>query len=391
MGSIIHAYPISQTDSLTPRRKPPARLRRVNRAHENDPELVAAAVPVGCMRAAHGDQVMARLLAILSEHRMRADGHRARVAVLTCLIARADYETMTTRPGWEALAEAAKCTTRSVARTLAQLEAWGLLGRVAGGRQAQYAAAGPDGERINEAAVYVLCVPSPLTLVHTTTDESGDINVTPPALGGSHLNKKKLTHTRTRENPPSDAAPPQLTQPAAANGGLEHLTPYRPEIRWNRHRTTRTPIQRLAAATELRHQIGVLRPMSPKDIRSVFKDFFEAGWTIADLHHALDWQPAGTRWPHSGAPDVTRLCRRDAATRMRGWLKHRLNTWRTSSGEPLYSRTQREEAAHRERKALQAIERRRILEEQATRAARAQQGDSPAKIAALAQIRAALR
>ncbi|MBP2216032.1 hypothetical protein H4V95_001223 [Arthrobacter sp. CAN_C5] len=30
---------------------------------------------------------------------------------------------------------------------------------------------------------------------------------------------------------------------------------------------------RLAAATELRHQIGVLHPMGPKDLRSVVKDF----------------------------------------------------------------------------------------------------------------------
>lgn len=385
----LHPITFAETDSGAPRRMTPARLRRVNRAHENDPELVAAAVPHGCVRAAHGDQVMARLLAILSERRMRADGHRARIAVLALLVARADYESMTTRPGWEALAEAAGCTKRSVARILAQLVAWGLLGRVAGGRQAQYAAAGPDGERINEAAVYVLCVPSPLALVPAPAQADVDINVIPPALGGSHLLKKELTHTRAREKASLDAAPPRLPESAAASGGTGQLTPYRPEIRWDGHRTTKTPIQRLAASTELRHQIGVLRTMSPKDLRSVFKDFFLAGWTIRDLHHALDWTPDGTRWPHSGAPDVTHFCQRDAATRLRGWLKHRLNAWRTTSGEPLYSRSQREAAAHREQMACQAIERRRILEENAAMAARSRQGDSPAKIAALAQIRAA--
>lgn len=386
----VHAIAPTQSVSAAPCRKAPARLRRVNRAHENDPELVAAAVPHGCVRAAHGDQVMARLLTILSARRMRADGHRARVAVMTLLIARADYESMTTRPGWEALAQAAGCTTRSVARILVQLESWGLLGRVAGGRQAQYAAAGPDGERINEAAVYVLCVPSPLTLLPALPEPDVDINVIPPALGGSHLLKKKLTPTRAREKASLGVAPPRLPQQSGASAGTGQLTPYRPELRWDRHRTPKTPIQRLAAATELRHQIAALRPMSPKDLRSVVKDFFQAGWTIADLHHALDWTPDDARWPHSGTPDVTHLGQREAATRLRGWLRYRLNAWRTGSGEPLYSRSQRADAAHRERAAYQAIERRRILEEQAERAARVTQGDSPAKIAALAQIRAAL-
>lgn len=243
----------------------------MNRAHENDPALIAAAVPSGSARAAHGDQALAHLLHELSRRRMRADGRRARIAVLSCLIARANYTTMTTRPGWEALAEAAGCTTRSVGRILAQLEAWGLLGRVAGGRQAQYAAAGPDGERINEAAVYVLCVPSPLAAVSEVAADGVDINVTPPALGGTHLLKKELTHTHAREKASLDAAPPRLSESAAASGGETHLPASRPETSWPRHKTTKTPIQRLVAATELRHQIPAFRVMSAKEGRLVKK------------------------------------------------------------------------------------------------------------------------
>lgn len=390
-GLIIHSHALTGSGVSTPRRKIPTRFRRVSRAHETDPEIVALAIPAGSARAAHGDQVMAHLLRELSNRCMRADGRRARVAVLSCLIARADYPSMTTRPGWEALAEAAGCTSRSVARILAQLEAWGLLGRVAGGRQARYATAGPDGERINEAAVYVLCVPSPLAVVRNAADGAVDINVIPPAVGGTHLLKEELTHTRAREKASLDAAPPRLTQLAAASGGDSHRTPYRPETSWPNNRTTKTPIQRLVAATELRHQIPAFRVMSPKDLRHSISDFLKAGWTIVDIRQALDWTPNGVRWPHSGTPDTANLNRRQACAQLRGWIAYRLGAWRTSSGEPRYSPSQRAEAQLREQRALQAIERTRVLEAQAARAAQAKRGDSPAKIRALAEIRATLR
>lgn len=372
----IHAITLTETDSSAPRRRIPARLRRVNRAHENDPELVTAAIPRGCVRAAHGDQVMARLLAILSERRMRSDGHRARVAVLTVLIARADYETMTTRPGWEALAEAAGCTTRSVARILAQLEAWGLLGRVAGGRQARYAAAGPDGERINEAAVYVLCVPSPLALVPAEPEADVDINVIPPALGGSHLLKKKLTPTRARERASKDAATPRGLESAAASDGSGPVPPYRQELYWPSHRTTTRKIQRLAAATEIWHRTLVFRRMSHKDLASSLKEAFLTGWTVSDVLNALSWKPDGTRWADSGAPDVSQDFTRHACSRLRGWIKSRLDGWRTAQGELLRSPDQRAAAEHRENTARQAMERRRVLEEQAQRAAQIAEGHS---------------
>ncbi|MUK01598.1 hypothetical protein GM708_06460 [Vibrio cholerae] len=128
--------------------------------------------------------------------------------------------------------------------------------------------------------------------------------------------------------------------------------------------------------------------MSPRDVRHSFSDFLKAGWTLADLLHALDWTPAGTRWPHSGTPDVDRMNRRQACAQLRGWITYRMSAWRTSTGEPLYSLGQRANAQQREQRALHAIERRRILEEHAERAASVSRGDSPAKIRALAEIRA---
>ncbi|TSE15682.1 hypothetical protein B1A87_006980 [Arthrobacter sp. KBS0703] len=57
------------------------------------------------------------------------------------------------------------------------------------------------------------------------------------------------------------------------------------------------------------------------------RDFFLAGWTVADILPALDWMPDGTQWPHSGAPDTK------DPRRMRDWLRHRLSHWRTEAGD----------------------------------------------------------
>lgn len=360
--------------------------RRVNRSAETSREVVRAAVPKGSLRAAHGNQVTAHLRNLLAVRGMRADGQRNRLRTMAYLIARTDYDTMTCRPGWDAIAEVVGCHRRTVARYLAEFEAWGLLGRVAGGRQARYAAPGPDGEKINEAAVYVLCIPSPLALLRGEQKPVVDINATPPALGGSHLKEKDLTHTRARENEsPSAVAPPRLSKSGAASGATTPLVPWRPEIRWPAHRTTSRKIQRQAAASEIWYRSFALRCLSIKDLASICRDFFLAGWTVADILHALDWQPDGTPWPHSGAPTTKE------AARIRGWLKHRLAAWRTETGEPRRSRDQQAAAKSAAYRREQALERHRLLEHQAERAALRRAGDSPAKIRALAQIRALLK
>ncbi|MGM7778990.1 hypothetical protein ACSVHC_23635 [Arthrobacter sp. KNU-44] len=303
------------------------------------------------------------------------NGQATIVAVLRALIERTDYDTMTTRPGWEALITATGTSRTTVARVLRLLVAWGIIGRVAGGRQAKYAAAGPDGERVNEAAVYVLCAPSPLALVNKVG--------TPPALGGSHLKEKELTHARAQgRSSQNDVAPPRLIPAGAANGAPAAQVPWRPELQWPTHRTPKRHVQRVAAASEIRYRSFPLRCMTPKDIASSCRDFFLAGWTVADILHALDWRPDGTLWPHNGAPDTK------DAWRMRGWLRHRLSAWRTEAGEPLRSRDQQAAARVAALRREQEAERRRMLERQAERAARLDAGDSPVKVTAIAQIRA---
>lgn len=418
----LHAITDTETDSVTPRRKirgrfrangaaltvvpdghkrtkqpldggilgpiPRSLHRRIPREFETAPSVISRAIPAGSARAAHGDQVMARLRLILSELGMRADGQRNHINALAVLIAHTDYTTMTTRPGWEALQKGTGRVERSVARYIDHLIGWGLLGRVAGGRSAEFSPPDENGERHGDAAVYVLCVPHDLGVVPEPAVDVVDINVSPPALGRSLLLKKDLTPTRAREKAQKDAASPRQLDIGAANGASGALTPYRPEIRWNTHATTTRQVQRLAAATEIWHRSPVFRRMSHKDLASSLREAFLAGWTIADIENAFDRKPDGTRWPDSGAPDVSQEYTRQACARLRGWIRSRLDGWRTAQGELLRSPDQRKAAAAREAATRQAIARRRTLEEQAQRAELVGRQDSRAKIVALAQIRA---
>lgn len=108
--------------------------------------------------------------------------------------------------------------------------------------------------------------------------------------------------------------------------------------------------------------------MSHKDLASSLREAFLAGWTVADVEHALAWTPDGTRWADCGIPDVAQSFNHHACERLRGWLRSRLDGWRTCQGELLRSPDQRAAAEHQEAITRQAIERRRVLEEQAQRA-----------------------
>ncbi|WP_417221243.1 hypothetical protein [Arthrobacter sp.] len=287
---------------------------------------------------------------------------------------------MTTRPGWDHLCEQTGKSRRTIARALATLRTWGLIGIVASGRTAAYASLNEDGQRTNEAAVYVLCTPSPLALVDTRATSGVDENGTPPAPGGSHLKNLKETHTRAHEKTLVGAAPP----PEPFSGGFTASTPptpYRPELLWPAHKTTASKKQRLAAASELRRRVFLLRPMSTKDIRATVRDFLLSGWTVADLHHALDYQPNGDPWPHAGVPADAN------APRLRGWLRYRLGAWRITTGEPLRSRDQQQTNQATERRAAAskaAQDARRAFERRAIRSGQ----ESPAKRQALSVIRA---
>ena len=127
MSAILHTF---FPEPIGPKPCPP-RLRRVSRLRETEDHAVSKAIPNGSTRASHGKYV----LRALSEHpeyqRCYAPRRQKLSAVLQLLIARADYDTMTTRPTWAYLCEQTGISRRTIARTLVILRTWGLLGIVA--------------------------------------------------------------------------------------------------------------------------------------------------------------------------------------------------------------------------------------------------------------------
>lgn len=365
--------------------------RRVNRDNETDRIVVNQAIPKGSMRAAHGDQVKAKLGAIPEFIKCYRNKQRTLSNVLQALISALNFETMTTRPGWDYIAEQAGIHRATVGRSLKQLQAWGLVGVVASGRRAEHAAADKEGIFMNEAAVYVLCIPSELHGLPVEKKPSQcpvvDEFATPPAVGGVSPFVVKETHAHAKETTSqNDAASPQLQNPisgVASSAPTAHQN-QRPESYWPSHRTTRSKNQRVAASAEIRKRLFPLRCLSFRDIASTCREYFQAGYTVADIIYALDTAPDGTRWPHSGAPDT-----KDPA-RIRGWMKHRLHAWRTPTGEILRSKDQRDAARTAREILLRKIEHKKLMERRAQHDAQLKAGDSPTKITALAQIRALL-
>jgi hypothetical protein len=85
---------------------------------------------------------------------------------------------------------------------------------------------------------------------------------------------------------------------------------------WPLGRNPRRRDERLAAAETLRAEHPVLRRMSPRALRSALRVYFQAGWTPADVLHALETLPGGE--PHQFGERVGDPPR---------WLRWRLSWW----------------------------------------------------------------
>lgn len=284
---------------------------------------------------------------------VRADRRATLLAVATALMWGANWDSLTTRPTWQRLIQHCQATTgrgsrATIARAIATLIEMQLIARVAHGRKGVYAPGGDQADRPNEAAVYVLLVPSSLHAV--------DANETPPELQrGSQL------PVRAREATDNDHAEPlrgTQHQPPAQAPAPRQLADQRHIPLWPAGQTTGTNGARLLAAAELQRRLPVLRQISTRDVRSSLREFFLAGWSVQDIHHALDWKPDGTRWPHDGANGI-------GPTSVRGWIAHRLAPW-TSDGTPRLSFSQRAQAQRTEELARQRAERDREAARRAT-------------------------
>lgn len=315
-------------------RAAPPRMRRVNIAYEADDRIVIPKIPRGCTRPASQAAWVRHLSNVLDAAPLRDDRRRTLRCVAMTLLSWADWETHTTRPTWERLMKAVAeqlprgASRRSIARSIATLIEWRVIARVAHGRKAEFA---PGEDATNEAAVYVLIVPTRLRAV----DRIG----TPPR--GSESEALPV-HARARQPHVEPLrGTPALGAPAAP-------TPDRALSRQHPLGACQATKQRTdqpsLVALELIERLPVLRQISWQDVRSCLRHLVLAGWTAHDIAHALDWKPDGERWPHDGADGVSPYG-------VRGWIRYRLAPWHTDDGIPLKSLTQRSEADRAYRRA----------------------------------------
>lgn len=87
----------------------------------------------------------------------------------------------------------------------------------------------------------------------------------------------------------------------------------------NRPRHTRSDVHE--ACEMVRREDASLRGADFTVLREEAARFFSAGWTVADLLHALEHRPDGRPW------------QRGAEYRGTRWLCHRLGAWKTPSGD----------------------------------------------------------
>ncbi|TDD53010.1 recombinase family protein [Nonomuraea terrae] len=107
-----------------------------------------------------------------------------------------------------------------------------------------------------------------------------------------------------------------------------------PSCSWPRHATPGSKREQVAACERLRQEHSLtLGILSAKDLRSLLRHLFVAGFTVADVEHALNRMPDGRHW---GDIDPGRLAGTVERKRgMRARIRHRVGLWVDADGTPL--------------------------------------------------------
>lgn len=336
-------------------------FRRVNRAAETDPKHVLRAIPRGSVRAVHPTQTE-RALELDQRFALFNANRQASIrAVLKALVMATDMSTMTARPGHAFLERHSGVLDRSLRRQLQTLRRLGLLGDVAPGRSAEHAAPGPDGERINEAAVYVLCVPADFAAAEADGGVDPDgWNASQPADPRAFLAERaeaaEPAPDRGVDNPGEKVGLPSRfnggplkhemrpTHARDENGGdfsfddgVDPSRLRRTVEFWPPGQAARTKAERVRAGEQLRVVAPVLRVLSGRDVASICRPFLKRGWTVSDVLYAIDHGPDRIH-------DMLPLALGEPPARVRGWLRHRLEFWRADDGTILPSKSERDAA-----------------------------------------------
>ncbi|PCC37271.1 hypothetical protein [Glutamicibacter sp. BW77] len=381
----------------------PLHIKRVSRAQETSDRAIAWAIPHGSKKIDHTAQAWRAARSLDELLCRRKDCQRNILAVLWVLLRYTDHDSMTARITWDTVATKARVSRATVGNALRFLRTHGILGIVASGRSAEYAAkAGQQAQ--NEAPVYVICRPIGLglrpqdaqdttatRLTHHTPNRTACGNNLEPLPVGGLTTYEVSSYTRTREENTQNE-PLRGTENLFGHGSAvrTHQAGHRPVELWPAHRTISSRGQGLSASAEILRLIPGFRPFSKKNILSIMKPFFQTGWTISDIQHALNWRTTpGLHGRESWGP----LPQHDRETQsyidycriLRAAILHRMNQWRTGAGEIMASRSQRAAAASNQARAAT-----RAANERRARLAAQRPAHQSAAATGAASVRAAI-
>jgi hypothetical protein len=275
-------------------------------------------VPGGARRTVSQKEWLAAVFAVIAAagwYGNRAEHWRAIAKVYANWM---DWADRTTRPTHAKVAEETGLSERTVKRVVAWLHTQKLMGTVTPGMIPRYRPGRPLAlDPGNEAAEYVLTVPCqrkrPLPPLGQDSAEFGP----PPVSRQGHSEGP-----RTREAQPAARTPWCLTD--------------RPQNRGEQE----------AAAEAMRVRCAPLARLSGRHVAAIARPWLAAGWTPADVLHALDWQA-----PHQGG----RRWKITAGIAAPGpWATWRLAHWRHGDGTIAAPASQLAAQADARRRAEQA-------------------------------------
>lgn len=273
--------------------------------------------------------------------------HRNLMRLAWQLATRTD-RTMMTAPKrgatWAVLAEEVDVSRRTIAYLLAWMREHRLLVTVVTGstprtRPGNLWGMLDDGLG-NLAAEYALTIPDELLdddLEAAELDDTGEeeeipwpCETLPERPASSHVSEDvekvctPAVHGCSREE----------SLPNAGAGAHARTVSASPCRTWPRHVTPGNKRDQIAACERLRQDnrltLGVL---SARDLRSLLRPLFIAGFSVADVEHALNRMPDGRHW---GDIDPGRWVGTAARARvLRSRIRHRVSLWVDADGRPL--------------------------------------------------------
>ena len=277
------------------------------------------------------------------------------------MLALADTTSGTTIPGHNTLAEALRCSERTIGTYVAELIAEGFLVLVAPGRSAEFVPLQKDGTVkgtkwagkqnpdavTNERAVYAFTEPLTNLTLETLDSEDVDNFCYPTTPGGSYY----PTHARGDAVSIEGQGSALTEKHIGASSGRNVAGTWedRSVPNYGANATTDAMTKRGRRANELQATLTLQRrnfPMrrgSAKHIAWVLRPAFEAGYTIRDIEWAIDHFPNGGRWPHDGA---------DGVANVPAWLRNRLRPW-IGGATALYPPSKREAMRRQAREEMQ--------------------------------------